>query len=123
MHDWLGMALVALGFGLLWAAVMKRRNRARTVAVAGSIRPEFAAMGEIVRPMVLFVVALFAAKMTLFYFVLGGQHMLTALQYGGVMFVLAAYTAYLVIATTKVADVPVPDAAAEPASPGAPSAA
>jgi len=102
---------------------MKRRNRARTVAVAGSIRPEFAAMGEIVRPMVLFVVALFAAKMTLFYFVLGGQHMLTALQYGGVMFVLAAYTAYLVIATTKVADVQAPDAAAEPASPGAPSAA
>jgi hypothetical protein len=123
MHDWLGMALVALGFGLLWAAVMKRRNRARTVAVAGSIRPEFAAMGEIVRPMVLFVVALFAAKMTLFYFVLGGQHMLTALQYGGVMFVLAAYTAYLVIATTKVADVQAPDAAAEPASPGTPSAA
>src|SRR3954465_13782330 len=123
MHDWLGLAQVALGFGLLGTAVMKRRNRVRTVAVAGSIRPEFAAMGEIVRPMVLFVVALFAAKMTLFYFVLGGQHMLTALQYGGVMFVLAAYTAYLVIATTKVADVPVPDAAAEPASPGAPSAA
>src|SRR5690242_464571 len=122
MHDWLGMALVALGLGLVGAAVMKRRNRARTVAVAGSIRPEFAAMGEIVRPMVLFVVALFAAKMTLFYFVLGGQHMLTALQYGGVMFVLAAYTVYLVIATTRIADVQAP-AAAEAASSGAPSAA
>src|SRR5690349_17407855 len=123
MHDWLGMALVALGFGLLAAAVTKRRNRARTVAAAGSIRPEFAAMGEIVRPMVLFVVALFAAKMTLFYFVLGGQHMLTTLQYGGVMFVLAAYAAYLVIATTKVAEAQAPEAAAEPANPEAQSAA
>jgi len=123
MQDWLGMALGALGFGLVGAAVMKRRNRAQTVAAAGSIRPEFAAMGEIVRPMVLFVVALFAAKMTLFYFVLGGQHMLTVLQYGGVMFILAAYTAYLVIATTKVAQVEAPAVAAEPASPEAPSAA
>jgi Ca2+/Na+ antiporter len=123
MHDWLGMALVALGFGLVGAAVTKRRNRARTVATAGSIRPEFAAMGEIVRPMVLFVVALFAAKMTLFYFVLGGQHMLTVLQYGGVMFILAAYAVYLVVATTKVAQVQAPAAAAEQAGSGAPSAA
>jgi hypothetical protein len=122
MHDWLGLALVALGFGLLGAAVMKRRNRARTVAVAGSIRPEFAAMGEIVRPMVLFVVALFAAKMTLFYFVLGGQRMLTTLQYGGVMLVLAAYTVYLVIATTKVTRAEAP-AVAEPTNPEARSAA
>ena len=114
MHDWLGLALNALGLGLVGAAVMKRRTRSRTVLAAGSIRPEFAAMGEIIRPMVLFVVVLFAAKMTLFYFVLGGRTMLTALQYGGVMFVLAAYAGYLIIATTKVAQASSEPVVAEP---------
>lgn len=119
MHDWLGLGLVLLGFGLLAAAVMKRRTSARMAPGDGSIRPEFAAAGEIVRPMVLFVVALFAATMSLFYFALGGQQTLTTLRYGGVMFVLAAYAVYLLIATTKVARVP----ATETAGPGASSAA
>jgi hypothetical protein len=49
--------------------------------------------------------------------------MLTVLQYGGVMFILAAYAVYLVVATTKVAQVQAPAAAAEQAGSGAPSAA
>jgi hypothetical protein len=111
MHDWLGFTLVALGFGLVGVAVQKRRIRMRTVLAAGSIRPKFVAMGEILRPVVLFVVALLAAQTTLFYFLLGGQHSVTMLQYAGVMLVLAAYAGYMVVATTKMAEAP----AAEPA--------
>ena len=65
----------------------------------GAIRPEFAAMGEIVRPLILFAVGFFALKMTLFYFVLGGQRYLTALDFAGILFVLATYSFYVVLAT------------------------
>jgi Ca2+/Na+ antiporter len=119
MHDWLGLGLVAVGFGLLAAAVMKRRTPARIAASAGSIRPEFAAAGEIVRPMILFVVAIFAATMSLLYFALGGQGTFTALQYGGIMFILAAYVVYLMITTTKVAQVEAAEAAGPNTSSGA----
>ncbi|PPQ27142.1 hypothetical protein [Rhodopila globiformis] len=119
MHDWLGLGLVALGAGLLAAAVMKRRTPARIAASASSIRPEFAAAGEIVRPMILFVVAMFAATMSLFYFALGGHGTFTMLQYGGVMFVLAAYAVYLMITTTKVAQVQAAETAGPSTSSGA----
>jgi hypothetical protein len=101
MHDWLGMALLALGLGLVAAAVMKRRSRMQTVIATGDIRPEFAAMGEIVRPLILTVVGLVALKMSVFYFVLGGQQYLTPLDFSALMLVLAAYSGYLVMATRK----------------------
>jgi hypothetical protein len=101
MHDWLGWGLIALGLGLMVSAVFKRRSRSRMVVAAGQLRPEFAAMGEIVRPMILGFVGLFAAKMSLYYFLLGGQKYLTQLDYGGLMFVLAAYAGWLVAATSK----------------------
>jgi hypothetical protein len=101
MHDWLGTGLIALGLGLAGAGVFKFRSRRRAVVQTGDIRPEFAAMGEMVRPMILFCVAVVAAKMSLFYFVLGGSRFMTPLDYAGLMFVLAAYIGYLVAATSK----------------------
>jgi hypothetical protein len=101
MHDWLGMGLIALGLGLAFAGFVKRRNRGRTQMQAGTIRPEFAAMGEMVRPLILFAVGFVALKMSLFYFVFGGEKLLTPLDYAGLMFVLAAYSGYLVAATMK----------------------
>ena len=101
MHDWLGIGLIALGFGLLLAAVIKRRNRIHAPLPAGGIRPEFAQMGEIVRPLVLFAVGFVALKLSLFYFLLGGERLLTPLAFGGLIFVLATYCAYLVAATMK----------------------
>lgn len=101
MHDWLGIGLIALGLGLLAAAVVKRRNRRLNPLPAGAIRPEFASMGEIVRPLVLFAVGFVALKMSLFYFLFGGSRLLTPLDYGALMFVLATYCVYLVAATTK----------------------
>jgi hypothetical protein len=101
MHIWLGPGLIAVGFGLIGAAVVKQRNKRRIVLPAGAIRPEFAAMGDIVRPLILFVVALFALKISLFYFIFGGNHYLTPQDFGGLMFVLAAYAGYLVVATQR----------------------
>nr|WP_294528625.1 hypothetical protein [uncultured Rhodopila sp.] len=101
MHGWLGLAMIPLGLGMAVAAFMKRRSRMTGTTPAGQIRPEFAMMGEIMRPVVLFVVGLFALQMVLLYFVFGGAQFLTALDFGGIMFVLAAYTGYLLVATAK----------------------
>jgi hypothetical protein len=107
MHDWMGIGLFAVGLGLLVAAVVKQRNRQRSPVPAGAIRPEFAAMGEIVRPLILFVVALFAVKMSAFYFLLGGQRYLTPLDFAGILFVLACYCGWLVVATRRRSEQPV----------------
>jgi hypothetical protein len=101
MHDWMGIGLIALGLGLVAAGFVKRHNRIHKPLPAGAIRPEFAAMGEIARPMILFAVGFFALKMSLFYFVLGGERYLTRLDFAGILFVLAAYSAYVVLATTQ----------------------
>jgi hypothetical protein len=110
MHDWMGIGLFAVGLGLIVGAVIKRRNRMMNPIPAGAIRPEFAAMGEIVRPMILFFVAVFAFKMSLFYFVLGGQRFLTPLDYAGILFVLATYVGWLIVATRRPVQAPVSDA-------------
>ena len=99
MHDWLGAGLIALGVGLLVSGVMKRRAKLR--APAPDIRPEFAVMGEIVRPILLCALGFVALKMTLFYVALGGQRFLSPLDFGGILFVLAAYGVWLVLATKR----------------------
>ena len=101
MHGWLGMAMIPIGIGMAVAAFMKRRSRMSTASSAGQMRPEFAAMGEIMRPIVLFVIGIFAAEMILLYFVFGGRQFMTPLDFGGIMFVLVAYTGYLLAATKK----------------------
>ena len=101
MHDWLGFGLIILGLALGTAGIIKRRARNRRSVAAGDIRPEFAAMGEIVRPLVLFAVGFIAFKMSLFYFVFGGNSMMTPLEYAALMFVFAAYCGYLVAATAR----------------------
>ena len=101
MHDWLGIGLIAIGLALIGATLLKHRSRRLSPVRPGSIRPEFAAMGQMVRPLIFFAVGVIALKMSLFYFVLGGARMLTALEYAGLMFVLATYCGYLVAATAK----------------------
>jgi hypothetical protein len=101
MQDWLTMALFALGLGLIVSAIFKRRGRLRRVVPAGEMRPEYAAMGKIVRPLVLSFLAILALKVSVFYFLFGGQRFLTPSQYAGVMFVLLAYAGWLVAATTR----------------------
>ncbi|MGD0103964.1 MAG: hypothetical protein ABSC06_07990 [Rhodopila sp.] len=109
MFDWLAIGLIAVGLGLIVSGIIKRQSRIRNPVPAGAIRPEFAAMGEMIRPIILFCVAVFAGKMTLFYFVLGGQRYLTPLDFAGILFVLAAYSGYLIAATSRRAVAPVSD--------------
>ncbi len=119
MHGWLGLGLIPVGLGMVVAAFMKRRSRMSITSPAGQIRPEFAAMGEIMRPVILFIVGIFAVKMALLYFVFGGQRFLTPLDFGGILFVLAAYAVYLVVATSKRPEI----VAAEPVASGVQTAA
>ena len=100
MYDSLGIGLITLGACLVVAGTRKRRSRIRSPLPAGAIRPEFAAMGEMARPLILFAVGLFALKISFFYFVMGGRGLLTPLDFAGIMFVLATYSGYLVAATT-----------------------
>ncbi len=58
-------------------------------------------MGEIVRPMILFAVALVALKAVVFYALFDGARFLSPLTFGGFLFVLAAYSAWLVLATRR----------------------
>jgi hypothetical protein len=101
MHNWMGIGLVTVGLGLIVSGIMKRRARQRISVPAGAIRPEFAAMGEMIRPLILFLVVIFALKMTVFYFVFGGERYLTPFDFAGILFVLAAYSGWLVMATKR----------------------
>lgn len=106
MHDWLGIGLITVGLGLIVFGVTKRQNRMRNPVPAGAIRPEFAAMGETMRPIILFFVGVFALKMTVFYSFFGGQRFLTPLDFAGLLFVLAAYSGWLVMATKRPIETP-----------------
>ncbi len=101
MHGWLGIALIALGFSLIGFGVVKRRQRARTVHPPGSIRPEFAGMSGIVRPMLLWVIGFFAVETCLHYFMLGGSALMAPLDFAGILFLLASFAAYVVLAITR----------------------
>ena len=101
MRELPGIALFALGCGLLVAGVMKRRARMWSSEPGGTLRPEFAAMGEIVHPMVLFAVGLVALKTVVFYLLFDGARYLPATTFGGFLFVLAAFSVWLVLATTR----------------------
>jgi hypothetical protein len=118
MQDWLGIGLFALSGALLIAGTVKRRARMEAILPADAIRPEFAAMGEIARPLILMALALVGLKMTLFYMVLGGQRFLSPLDFAGFLAVLAAYGLWLVLATKRPrpASSPAPDAGARPPS-------
>jgi hypothetical protein len=109
MRDLLGIGLIVFSAGLLVSGVMKRRSRSRTVHAAGAIRPEFAAMGEIVRPLILFAVGFVALKMSAFYFLLGGDQFLSPLDFAGLLCMLGAYSAWLILVTKR------PEVAASPA--------
>ena len=108
--------MIVLGLGLLVSGSMKRRAKIRSPMPPGAIRPEFAAMGEMMRPMLLFVVLLIAGKTLVFYLLFDGARWLSPLTFGGFMFVLAAYAAWLIMVLRP------PTTAAQVATSASPSA-
>ena len=109
MHDWLGVALFALGFGLVVIGVIKRRRRLRMVHPPGSIRPEFAGMTRIVRPLLLTALGFFAVETSVHYFMLGGARLFSPLDFAGILFLLAAFAVYVVLVMTRPVQAPAED--------------
>ena len=81
MHDCLGIGLIALGLGLAVAGVFKHRSRQNTpveVARSGQSSPSWVrSCGQWCCSWV----GLIGLKMSLFYFVFGGDRFLTPLDY------------------------------------------
>ena len=109
MHDWLGIALFALGFGLVATGVIKRRRRLRVVHPPGSIRPEFAGMTTIVRPLLLTALGFFAVETSVHYFMLGGDKLFSPLDFAGILFLLAAFGVYVLLVLTRPVQAPAED--------------
>jgi hypothetical protein len=104
MDTLLGFGLAVLGVG--FAGWGWRKSQTRRAAPAGSIRPEFAVIGEIMRPILLFLVAVFALKMTVFYVLFDGRRYLSPAVFTGIMFVLAGYATYVTLVLRRVKPAP-----------------
>jgi hypothetical protein len=92
-----GLTVLAIGFvGLGW-----RKRQARRQIPAGAIRPEFAVIGEIMRPILLLLVAVLAVKITVFYFLFEGRRYMSPAVFTGTMLVLAGYATYVTLALQR----------------------
>jgi hypothetical protein len=98
MRGLLGPALFVAGAALIALGVAKRRKRRQRVHPPGSIRPEFAGMSNMVRPLLLWTLGFFAAETTLHYFMMGGSSFLSPFDFAGILFLFAAFAAYVVLA-------------------------
>jgi hypothetical protein len=101
MHGWLGIALIAVGVAVIALGAVKRRQRRNRVLPPGSIRPEYAGMSAIVRPLLLWFLGLIAAETCVHYFMFGGRALMAPLDFAGLLFLIAAFAAYVVLAVTK----------------------
>lgn len=101
MHGWLGIALIVAGTAVIAFGFVKRRQRRNRVLPPGSIRPEFAGMAAIVRPLLLWFLGLIAAETCIHYFMFGGSALMAPLDFGGLLFLIAAIAAYVVLAVTR----------------------
>jgi hypothetical protein len=104
MDTLLGFGLTALAIGL--AGLGWRKRQARRQIPAGAIRPEFAAIGAIMRPILLFLVAVLAVKITVFYVLFDGRRYLSPAVLTGIMFVLAGYATYVTLALRRIDPAP-----------------
>ena len=101
MHGWLGIALIAFGLAVVAFGFVKRGQRRNRVLPPGSIRPEFAGMSAIVRPLLLWFLGLIAAETCIHYFMFGGRTLMAPLDFAGLLFLIAAVAAYVLLAVTK----------------------
>jgi hypothetical protein len=108
MRYWIGIALTIGAVWLLAAAYAHRRRviAARAAAAARGIAPaepglrSVAVFGEIMRPVILFLLAYAAIKTVLLYVALDGQELLSWFDLAGMLALLGAYGVWMSVRTT-----------------------
>jgi hypothetical protein len=108
MRNWIGAITAALAVWLMYSALSHRRRilagrPASTIAAGPDGAPlhrlSLAMFGDIVRPMIILALAYFALKVIAAYVLLGGARFLSPFDLAGVLFLVAAYGAWLILAT------------------------
>lgn len=101
MRDMLAPALFVAGAGLVALGLVRRRRRRLVVHRAGALRPEYAGMSDFARPLLLWMLALCGAETSLHYFMFGGSAFLSPVDFAGLLFLLAGFAAYVLLAVRK----------------------
>lgn len=108
MRHLIGIALFASGATLLWLALVRRSRilaRERAFAAAGlpdpraRLHPSLAAVGEIVPPLMVGGLVVVALKLVLAYVMTGAGRWFSLVDLGGFLFLLAAWSTWLVLKT------------------------
>lgn len=106
MGLWIGLAGFALALWIAVSGVLTRRRmlaRRRAEMIAGTFRelaPSLAAMRDFMPPLILFGVAIAGAQLVLTYAVVEAvRNLFTLWQYAGILAVLVAYSAHLILIT------------------------
>lgn len=108
MRDWIGTIFFVIAALLLVSGVVHKRRvlAARVAPAAGGIvpaRPELgsiAALGMMMRPLILFFLAFAAVTTVMMYILLGGEKVLSYFDLAGVLALLVAYGTWLILRTT-----------------------
>ncbi|WP_439580512.1 hypothetical protein [Elioraea sp.] len=108
MRHVMGVILIAAGATLIWTA-MARRNailaEARRLEAAGvpdpraTLHPSLAILGDVVPTLMIGGLAVMAVKVVLAYTMTGADRWFSPLDLGGFLFLLAAWSTWLVLKT------------------------
>lgn len=108
VRNWIGAVLTLIGIWLLYSAmahcrrVLTARRSCTGLTEIGALpkveSPMFV-FGEIMRPIILFGLGIFALKVTVAYFLLGAGRILSLFDLAGALFAIAAYGIWLSINT------------------------
>ena len=93
MKEWPGVAMIAVGVWLAGAALFRGRRRDAVTPVSESL----AVFGEIMRPIIIGVLALAGVKMGLMYLAFGGDGLFSGFNLAGLEFLLAAYGGWIFV--------------------------
>lgn len=121
MRHLIGLLLLAVGVALIRVAITRRDRilaQERALAAAGlpdpraGLHPSLAAIGDIVPPLMIGGVGVIAFKLVLAYVMTGAERWFSLIDLGGFLFLLAAWSAWLVLKTRYRAFPPVTPQAA-----------
>lgn len=108
MRDWIGIAFFAAAAWLLRAGLVHKRRvlAARAAAAARGVVPaepglhSVAVFGEIMRPIILFLLAYAAIKTVVLFVMLGGEEVFSLVDLAGALALLAGYGTWMSLRTT-----------------------